>query len=108
MEYIKHKEMFPALMFYSLEKAEQVDIFVPKIIGSLVKWLFSNVNKILIYKWVHAYIKENRTFENNIVCYYKMNLQYKFRHPFLRLPGGEGDDRGRDGWMASPIRWTWV
>ena len=22
--------------------------------------------------------------------------------------GGEGDDRGWDGWMASPIRWMWV
>ena len=22
--------------------------------------------------------------------------------------GGEGDDRGWDGWMASPIRWTWI
>ena len=22
--------------------------------------------------------------------------------------GGKGDDRGRDGWMASPIWWTWV
>ena len=22
--------------------------------------------------------------------------------------GGEGDDRGRDGWMESPTRWTWV
>ena len=22
--------------------------------------------------------------------------------------GGEGDDRGRDGWMASPAQWTWV
>ena len=22
--------------------------------------------------------------------------------------GGEGDDRGWDGWMASPLRWTWV
>ena len=22
--------------------------------------------------------------------------------------GGEGDDRGGDGWMASPTRWTWV
>ena len=25
-----------------------------------------------------------------------------------RLKTGEGDDRGWDGWMASPIRWTWV
>ena len=22
--------------------------------------------------------------------------------------GGEGDNRGRDGWMASPTQWTWV
>ena len=22
--------------------------------------------------------------------------------------GGEGDDRGRDGWMASLTQWTWV
>ena len=22
--------------------------------------------------------------------------------------GGERDDRGQDGWMASPTRWTWV
>ena len=23
-------------------------------------------------------------------------------------PGGEGDDRGWDGWMASLTQWTWV
>ena len=22
------------------------------------------------------------------------------------MAGGEGDDRGRDGWMASPTQWT--
>ena len=25
-----------------------------------------------------------------------------------RLKVGEGDDRGWDGWMASPAQWTWV
>ena len=25
-----------------------------------------------------------------------------------RLKAGEGDDRGWDGWMAPPTRWTWV
>ena len=25
-----------------------------------------------------------------------------------RLKAGKGDDRGWDGWMASPILWTWV
>ena len=25
-----------------------------------------------------------------------------------RLRAGEGDDRGWDGWMASPTQWTWL
>ena len=46
----------------------------------------------------------------------KLKLQY-FGHLIRRvdslektlmLGGGEGDDRGWDGWMASPTRWTWV
>ena len=41
----------------------------------------------------------------------KLKLQY-FGHlmwNWERLKaGGEGDDRGWDGWMASPTRWTWV
>ena len=48
----------------------------------------------------------------------KLKLQY-FGHLMRRvdsLPwcweglgaGGEGDDRGWDGWMASPTQWTWV
>ena len=49
----------------------------------------------------------------------KLKLQY-FGHLMQRTPwkrpwcwerlkaGGEGDDRGRDGWMALPTEWTWV
>ena len=48
----------------------------------------------------------------------KLELQY-FGHLMGRVDslektlmlggiGGEGDDRGWDGWMASPTRWTWV
>ena len=49
----------------------------------------------------------------------KLKLQY-FGHLMWRLThlkrpwcweqlkGGEGDDRGWDGWMASLIQWTWV
>ena len=51
----------------------------------------------------------------------KLKLQY-FGHLFgkelthLKRPwcwerlmaGGEGDDRGWNGWMASPTQWTWV
>ena len=50
----------------------------------------------------------------------KLKLQY-FGHLMWRVDslektlilggigvGGEGDDRGWDGWMASPTGWTWV
>ena len=50
----------------------------------------------------------------------KLKLQY-FGHLMRRVDslkrpwfweglktGGEGDDRGWDGWMSSPTRWTWV
>ena len=45
----------------------------------------------------------------------KLKLQY-FGYLMRKIPwcweglgaGGEGDDRGWDGWMASLIRWTWV
>ena len=49
-----------------------------------------------------------------------MNLKFQyFGHLMLRTDssektlmlagvGGEGDDRGWDGWMASPTQWTWV
>ena len=50
----------------------------------------------------------------------KLKLQYfgllrgrtnSFEKPWCRerlKARGEGDDRGWDGWMASPTRWTWV
>ena len=33
-----------------------------------------------------------------------------FKRPWCweRLKAGEGDNRGWDGWMASPTQWTWV
>ena len=45
----------------------------------------------------------------------KLKLHY-FGHLMQRtdlfektlVPGGEGDDRGWNGWMASPTQWTWV
>ena len=47
----------------------------------------------------------------------KLKLQY-FGHLMWRTDsfektlkiegGGEGDDRGWDGWMASPTLWTWI
>ena len=39
----------------------------------------------------------------------KNSLHWKRSWCWERLKaGGEGDDRGWGGWMASPTRWTWV
>ena len=49
----------------------------------------------------------------------RLKLQYfghliqrtNWKRPWCRerlKVGGEGDDRGWDGWMASPTQWTWV
>ena len=47
----------------------------------------------------------------------KLKLQYfgheeltHWKRPWFweRLKAGEEDDRGWDGWMASPTQWTWV
>ena len=41
---------------------------------------------------------------NNMATWYK-----ELTHCWERLKaGGEGDNRGWDGWMTSPTRWTWV
>ena len=40
-------------------------------------------------------------------CEELTHLKRPWRWERLRV-GGERDDRGWDGWMASPTRWTWV
>ena len=40
-----------------------------------------------------------------IVMWPRRDLSYP---SFLRKAGEEGDDRGLDGWMASPTQWTWI
>ena len=48
---------------------------------------------------------------NTLAIWYKELTQWKITWCWERFKvGGEGDDRGWDGWMASPTRWTrvWV
>ena len=42
---------------------------------------------------------------------YKCKDLTQWKRPWWRerlKAGGEGDDRGRDGWMVPPTRWSWV
>ena len=46
---------------------------------------------------------------NTLACWCKYLIHWKRLWYRERLKvGGEGDDRGWDGWMASPTWWTWV
>ena len=43
-----------------------------------------------------GHLKEELTYWKRPWCWERLKAE------------GEGDDRGWDGWMASPTRWTWV
>ena len=46
---------------------------------------------------------------NNLATWWKELTSWKRPWSWERLKvGGEGDDRGWDGWMALPMQWTWV
>ena len=45
---------------------------------------------------------------NTLATWCKEPAHWKRPWCWERLKVGEGDDRGWDGWMASPSRWTWV
>ena len=46
---------------------------------------------------------------NTLATWCKELTHWKRPWCWARLKeGGEGDDRGQDGWMASPTQWTWV
>ena len=46
---------------------------------------------------------------NTLATWYKELTHLKRPWCWERLrEGGEGDNRGWDGWMASPTQWTWV
>ena len=46
---------------------------------------------------------------NTLATWYKELTPWKRPWCWERLKAGrEGDDRGWDGWMATPSRWTWI
>ena len=69
-----------------------------------------------IYRSLASLIIVNKRVGNAVLGFNlkKWHLMWRadsFERPWCweRLrAGGEGDDRGWDGWMASPTQWTWV
>ena len=45
---------------------------------------------------------------NTLATWYEELTHWKSPWCWERLKAGEGNDRGWEGWMTSPARWTWV
>ena len=64
----------------------------------------------------YSLVTENSKFSTPIVLFpirtslhYTLAIEEKSPWGWERLKAGrEGDNRGWDGWMASPTQWTWV
>ena len=114
----------------SLSKKVSLTI-LPEYYPSLLAWHYLVLHLItfqLFFLFVYCFIssKWNKTKFHSVVCwrnewsiftfsiFYFGHLIRRMTH--LRRPwcwerlkvGGEGDDRGWDGWMASLTQWTWV
>ena len=109
--------VFPVVMYgcesWTLKKAEH------KRIDAFELWCWK---RLLRVPWTSRRSNQSILKEINPECsleglMLKLKLQY-FGHLLRRAgslektlmlkAGGEGDDRGWDGWMASPTQWTWV
>ena len=112
--------VFPVVMYRcesrTIKKAEcwRIDAFEMWYWRRLLRvpWTARRSNQSILKEISPEYSLEGLTL--------KLKLQY-FGHPMGRTNsfertlmlgkiegGGEGDDRGWDGWMASPTQWTWV
>ena len=77
-----------------------------------VPWTSRRSNQSILKKISLEYSLEELMLKLKLQCFgHQMEELTYWKRPWCweRLKaGGEGDDRGWDGWMASPARWTWV
>ena len=77
----------------------------------LIFWNFTNILISALWNQISLWVNLGSII---ILLYYNSTSCEELTH-WKRLwcweglgAGGEGDDRGWDGWMASLTRWTWV
>ena len=121
--------VFPVIMYgcesWTIKKAEHriIDFFFFNRIDAFELWCWRRFLRVL---WTAGKFNQSILQEINPGCsleglMLKLKLQYlghwmQRADSFEKTPicwerlraGGEGDDRGRDGWVASPTQWTWV
>ena len=110
--------VFPVVMYgcesWTIKKAEpwRIDAFELWCWRRLLRvpWIARRLNQLTL-KDISPDInwKDSCWSFNTLATWCKELTHWKRPWCWERLKaGGEGDDRGWDGWMASPTRWTWV
>ena len=109
--------VFPVVMYgcesWTIKKAEHWSI------DALELWWWRRLLRVpwTARRWNQSILKEISSKYSLEGLMLKLNLQYfgqlmtHWKRPWFweRLKaGGEGNDRGWDGWMASPTQWRWV
>ena len=76
----------------------------------LVCKYFSHSLECLSHYWLSLLLCRSLLVRSSTTYLFLSFFLFCFCCLFLMLSkaGGEGDDRGWDGWMASPTQWTWV
>ena len=101
---------------WTIKKAEcwRIDAFElwcwRRLLG--VPWTARRFNQSILKESSPEYSLKDRCWSwssNTLATWCKELTHWKRPWCWERLKvGGEGDDRGWDGWMASPTQWTWV
>ena len=111
--------VFPVVMYgceiWTIKKAEhrRIDAFELWCWGRLLRvpWTARRSNQSILKETGPGCSLEGLMLSwnsNTLATWYKELTHWKRPWCWERLKaGGEGDDRGWDGWMASPTQWTW-
>ena len=113
--------VFPVVMYgcesWTIKKAEhwRIHAFELECWRRLltVPWTARRSNQSILKEISLEYSLEGLMLKLKLQCFGHLMLRTDsfWKRPWCweRLKvGGEGDDRGWDGWMASPTQWTWV
>ena len=108
--------VFPGVMYgcasWTIKKAEysRIDAFEPKCWRRLLRvpWTVRRSSQSILKEIGPEYSVEGLMLKLKLPIFGQLRWRTDSLEKTLMLAEGEGDDRGWDGWMASPNGWTWV